>query len=520
MKITSISITLVCLLSWGQASAPAQSAVTKPAVTIRTGELRGSLTSNGVAVFKNIPFSQPPIGNLRWREPLAAKAWTGVRDATAYGPACVQSGNLGTSSSEDCLQLNVWTPKLSVRSHAPVMVWIHGGGNFAGSGVEPLFDGEAFARRGVVLVTINYRLGIFGFFAHPELTRESPHHASGNYGLLDQIMALHWVQDNIAKFGGDPANVTIFGESAGAADVNLLMATPLSKGLFERVIAESGPVIAPPTLAEWEKKGEEFAAKLSITGDQPLTKLRALSSDTLLKAAGGGLSSVGPLLGLDIDGWVLPESPMKVFATGKELHVELILGNNSQELQRPFFPMSGGLNQAIANQFGPLADRALTLYGLNGATAPQPDPELGSAMAQWATDTQFRCGSVAELIWHTGAKSAAYQYQFSLPVHGKEALGAPHGSEVQFVFGALPVPPNKGNFNETDQLASAQMQEYWTNFAKTGDPNGGTLPKWPKFDATARPYLDFTDAGPVAKEGLQRQICDLYMENQKRLMPK
>ena len=290
-------------------------------------------------------------------------------------------------------------------------------------------------------------------------------------------MALQWVHDNISRFGGDPGNVTIFGESAGAADVNLLMATPLSKGLFERVIAESGPVVAPPSLAEWEKKGEEFAAKLNITGDRSLEKLRALSSDVILKAAGGGLSSVGPLLGLDVDGWVLPESPVKVFATGKEMHVGLILGNNSQELQRPFFPMSGGLNAAIARQYGPLADRALTLYGLNGDTAPPPDPELGTAMAQWATDTQFRCGSVAELIWHADAKNPGYEYQFSLPVHGKEALGAPHGSEVQFVFGALPSPPNTGNFNQSDHQASEQMQEYWTNFAKTGDPNGGSLPE-------------------------------------------
>ena len=520
MKTTPLLGILACFLSWAQAPAQAQSAASNPTISIRTGELRGSLTSDGIAVFKNIPFAQPPIGDLRWRAPLAAKRWTGERDATAFGPACVQMGNLNAISSEDCLQLNVWTKKLSIHSRMPVMVWIHGGGNFAGSGVEPLFDGEAFARRGVVLVTINYRLGIFGFFAHPELTKESLHHASGNYGLLDQIMALRWVHDNIAGFGGDPGNVTIFGESAGAADVNLLMATPLSQGLFERVIAESGPVVAPPTLTEWEKKGEEFASKLNITGDRSLAKLRALSSDVVLKAAGGGLSSVGPLLGLDVDGWVLPESPVKVFATGKELHVGLILGNNSQELQRPFFPMSGGLNQAIANQFGPLADRALALYGLNGATEPRPEPELGTAMAQWATDSQFRCGSVAELIWHAGAENPAYQYQFSLPVRGKEALGAPHGSEVQFVFGALPEPPNKGNFNESDRLASAQMQEYWTNFAKTGDPNGKNLPQWPKFDASVRPYLDFTDAGPVAKEGLQRQICDLYMENQKRTMSK
>jgi para-nitrobenzyl esterase len=396
------------------------------------------------------------------------------------------------------------------------MVWIHGGGNIAGSGVEPLFNGETFARHGIVLVTINYRLGVFGFFSHPELTKESPHHGSGNYGLLDQIAALHWVQDNIARFGGDPGNVTIFGESVGAMDVNVLMTTPLSKGLFKRVIAESGPVSTAPTLAEGEKRGEEFAAKLNITGGQALARLRSLTSDELLKTAGGGLSSVGPTLGIDVDGWVIPESPVKLFATGQEHRVGLILGNNSQEIQKPFFPMSGNLNRVIADEYGALADRALMLYGLNGASESQPDPEFGNAMAQWATDTQFRCGSVAELIWHSTAGNPAYEYQFSRTVHGKEARGAPHAAEIPFVFGTLPVWQSMRNYNELDQQYAVEMQEYWVNFAKTGDPNGGSLARWPKFDPTERPYLDFMDAGLVAKEGLRRSICDLYMENQKR----
>jgi para-nitrobenzyl esterase len=515
MKVIAFLSTLACVLSWGLASIPAKSASPNPMVTVSTGELRGSLTTDGVAVFKGIPFAQPPTGNLRWREPLPAKSWTGVRDATVFGPACVQSGHLNATSSEDCLQLNVWTPRWPMRSPVAVMVWIHGGGNIAGSGVEPLFNGETLARHGIVLVTINYRLGVFGFFSHAELTKESPHHASGNYGLLDQIMALHWVRDNIAKFGGDPGNVTMFGESAGAMDVNVLMTTPLSRGLFKRVIAESGPVSAPPTLAEGEKKGEEFAAKLNITGGQALARLRALTSDELLKAAGEGLSSVGPMLGIEVDGWVFPESPVKDFVTGQEHRVGLMLGNNSQELQKPFFPMSGNLNKAIADQYGPLADRALTLYGLNGASEPQSDLEFGNAMAQWATDTQFRCGSVAELIWHSTAENPSYEYQFSRTVHGNEAEGAPHAAEIPFVFGTLAVWQSMRNYNESDQQYAVQMQEYWVNFAKTGDPNGGNLPRWPKFDPTARAYLDFTDAGPVAKEGLRRSICDLFMENQK-----
>ena len=192
-----------------------------------------------------------------------------------------------------------------------------------------------------------------------------------------------------------------------------------------------------------------------------------------------------------------------------------MLGNNSQELQKPFFPMSGNLNKAIADQYGPLTDRALTLYGLNGASESQSDSEFGNAMAQWATDTQFRCGSIAELIWHSSAGNPSYEYQFSRTVHGKEAEGAPHAAEIPFVFGTLAVWQSMRNYNESDQQYSVEMQEYWVNFAKTGDPNGGNLPRWPKFDPAARSYLDFVDAGPVAKEGLRRSICDLYMENQK-----
>ncbi len=225
---------LTCIVCLGQALisaiyAPAKAADPNPVVSIGTGQLRGSLTADGVAVFKNIPFAQPPVGELRWREPLPAKAWTGVRDATAFGPMCNQNDNKQLPHSEDCLQLNVWTPKWPRTSRVPVMVWIHGGGNTAGSGVEALFNGEVLARHGVVVVNVNYRLGVFGFFAHPGLTKESPHHAAGNYGLADQIMALHWVRDNIAKFGGNPANVTIFGESAGASDVNSLIASPLEQ---------------------------------------------------------------------------------------------------------------------------------------------------------------------------------------------------------------------------------------------------------------------------------------------------
>ena len=506
MKSASYSGVLICILCAVHATA----APSDPVVSIRTGQLRGSVTPGGVAVFKNIPFAQPPVGELRWREPLPPKSWSGVRDATAFGPMCNQNDNHQLPHSEDCLQLNVWTPAWPVKSSYPVMVWVHGGGNTAGSGIEALFNGEVLARHGVVVVNVNYRLGVFGFFAHSALTKESPHRASGNYGLADQIMALHWVRDNISKFGGNPANVTIFGESAGASDVNALIASPLSKGLFVRVMAQSGPVGAQPSLAESEKRGADLAAKLGFTGDDALAKLRAISDTELMAKAAQG----GPGLGINVDGWVLPEPAAKVYSEGREQKVALLIGNNSQEMQ----PRGAArdIRELISERYGPLAERALAAYGINGTKEPEPDPENGTVMLQFTTDNSFRCGTVQELIWHTSAGNSGYEYQFSRTVHGKEALGAPHASEIPFIFGTLSVWQNMRKYDDSDRQYAPQMQEYWTNFAKTGDPNGGKLVKWPKFDPAARAYLDFTDAGPVAKEGLRRPVCDLFMENQKR----
>jgi len=523
MKGIGVLSTLACVIWLGQVSISASFAqpstdfAPKPIATVSTGQLRGSLTYDGEAVFKNIPFAEPPVGNLRWHEPVPVKTWTGMRDAATFGPACYQSGHMNATSSEDCLQLNIWTPTWPIKSPVPVMVWFHGGGNIAGSAIEPLFNGETLARHGVILVSANYRLGVFGFFAHPELTKESAHHSSGNYALLDQVMALRWVQENIAQFGGDPANVTIFGESAGSMDVNTLVTMPMSKGLFARAIAESGAAGDAQSLAEAEKRGEALASRLNITGDGTLAKLRAASSEDLVKASSQGPTGGGGMLGINVDGWVLPESPSKAFAAGHENKVPLLFGNNSQELQKPFGPMSADLRSTITKQFGPLADRALAAYGLNGATDPAPDPEFGTVGAQWATDSTFRCATVQELAWHTAAGNTAYEYQFSLSMHGKEAEGAPHASEIPFVFGTLPVWQEMRHYELSDRQYAPLIQEYWVNFAKTGDPNGGSLVKWPKFDPATRAYLDFVDAGAMAKEGLRRSICDLYSENQKRL---
>jgi para-nitrobenzyl esterase len=421
----------------------------------------------------------------------------------------------GADISEDCLYLNVWTPEWPSKSRKPVMLWIHGGGNFAGSGSEANFDGESLAKRGIVLVSANYRLGAFGFFAHPELTAESPHRASGNYGLMDQVAALKWVRDNIARFGGDPRNVTIFGESAGGLDINVLMTSPLAKGLYARLIGESGPVVAPPSLAEGEKKGLSVAATFKAGSIQAL---RAVSAQDLQKATGQGLQFLGPLLGVVVDGWVLPRPPFQVFEAGQEHRVDLLLGSNARELTRPFFPVAG-LKEGIESEFGPLAPKALDGYGISNGREPAPDPVLGSAIAQWATDSQFRCGTVAELVWHSRAGNRSYQFQFSRVPPGRESVGAAHGSEIPYVFGTLSAAGRAANapkYDSKDSAVSDQMQQYWTNFAKTGNPNGGTLPQWPKFDPAARAYMELTAEGPVAREGLRRAACDLFLENVSR----
>ena len=482
-----------------------------PIVTVKAGRLRGAITASGGAVFKGIPYAQPPTGDRRWKEPVAAQPWTGIRDATVFGANCVQGGYLGRNSNEDCLYLNVWTPKWPMTAPAAVMVWIHGGGNFGGTSSDPIFNGESLARHGVVLVTLNYRLGVFGFLAHPALTKESPHHASGNYGLLDQILALRWVHENIARFGGNPANVTVFGESAGSLDLNVLMTSPLTRGLYERVIGESGPVIAPPTLAEEEKKGQKLATRLNIEGGDVLAKLRAIPSADLQREAGQGLAFLGPTLGVNADGYVFPEPPLRAFVQGHQQKVGLLLGSNSQELQRPFTPMAVGLRDAIREQFGPLVERALALYGLSGQTDPAPDPLYGTVLAQWATDVQFRCGSVAELVWHTKAQNPGYQFQFSRWAPEKQELGAPHGSEVAFVFGTLDSNASLPH-TEADHQLSETMQQYWTNFAKTGDPNGEGLPKWPRFDTKSREYMELTNKGAVPAKQLRGTVCDLYKE--------
>jgi para-nitrobenzyl esterase len=520
LRFAAISVLAVC--GWAA----------DPTAAVTGGPIRGAALKEGGAVFKGIPFAQPPVGDLRWQPPASVKPWVGVRDTVVFGPPCAQNagGRMLETSREDCLYLNVWTPEWPSQSLKPVMFWMHGGGNYGGTASGANFDGESLARHGVVVVTTNYRLTVFGFFAHPELTRESAHHASGNYGLMDQIAALQWVHENIAKFGGDAGNITVFGQSAGAVDANVLMTSPLTKGLFQRVIAESGTVTRNPDAATLgmtalgavmtvkagaveysdapELKEAEKDGQALVSGD--LQSLRALAAADLLKIVAAPHQSIGPANGVIVDGWVLPKPPAEVFARGQQHRIPLLIGNNSRE-RTPPQTTPEEVSAAMDAMYGPLASRALTLY----PTAAAPDPLYGGRAAQWVVDTMYRCPVVAQLNWQTAAGNTGYEYQFDHAAPGREALGAVHGTEVPYVFGSLGAQSGAG-----DHEISAALQNYWTNFAKTGNPNGAGLPQWPQFDSSARGYLEFTDNGPVAREGLRRPFCNLYVENVKRLMPR
>lgn len=491
-------------------------------VTLSAGKLRGHARPDGGAEFLGIPYAQPPVGDLRWRPPVPAHPWDGIRDATAFGAACAQpmlSGNWNrfdvARSSEDCLFLNVITPAWPAAKPLPVMVWLHGGANLGGSASSALYKDGTLVKHGVVLVTLNYRLGVFGFLAHPALSNESAHHASGNYGLMDQILALRWVHENIARFGGDPNNVTLFGQSAGSMDTGILMTSPLAHGLFQKAIAESGAAFSPPVipLAEAEHTGEEALAALKLpAGADGIRELRNIPAKEVL-ARLGLLATRWPAgFTPDIDGWAIPRSPAAVFASGGEAHIPLLLGTTSREfaVEEP----ADVLRANITREAGDLGQQALTLYGLTGDAPGSSDPLYGTASEQWAADVLFHCPITTEALWHNTAGQPVYEYELDHPIPGQEARGAVHSGDLPYVFGYFPKTSNiGGNFTETDFKLADMIESYWTNFARSGDPNGPGLPPWPRLDAAQR-YLDFTvDGGAQASDKpLRAAQCGLYRE--------
>jgi para-nitrobenzyl esterase len=471
------------------------------AVQVRTdaGLIEGTpgSASHGAA-FKGIPFAAPPVGDRRWKAPQAVTPWPGVRKATRFGPRCMQGRIFEDmvfrdEPSEDCLYLNVWTPSTPLSKRLPVMVWIHGGGFVAGSASEPRQDGERLAEKGVIVVGINYRLGVFGFLAHPELTKESGQGGSGNYGLLDQVAALQWVQRNIAAFGGDPTRVTIFGESAGSFAVSALMASSLARGLFSRAIGESGAfftvgdgTLAPKSLAASEEVGQQFAASM---GAHSLAALRARSADAVLKASLGKQLWFGPT----IDGYMLHENAYVTFAAGKQSGVPLLAGWNADESRSavtlaPEKPTAKTFAGQTRARFGDSAQAILKAYpaasdaeALESAASLASDMFMGYATWKWI-----------EMHLETG-HSPAFRYSFDrvipiapgtkangLPVTARD-IGARHAGEIEYVFGSLASLP-KVPWEPIDHELSDLMMFYWTNFARSGDPNGGSLPKWPRYD--------------------------------------
>ena len=485
---------IVAVLALVGSSASAQSTPPKAAVT---GGVVAGVRSADVVSFKGIPYAAPPVGALRWRPPQPVKAWRGVKAADKVGALCQQVYNSKDNgvgplpASEDCLTVNVFAP---VGAKAlPVMVWIHGGGFVNGSGTAALYDGTALARRGVVLVTLNYRLGRFGFFAHPALTAEAKGQPVGNYGLMDMIAALKWVQANVAKFGGDPRQVTMFGESAGGIAVNDLMISPAARGLFVRAIVESGVgrEVAPP-LAAAEKAGQDFAAKVGLA-NATAADLRNLTPERILKAGDPDIRTGG---GTIADGKILTTNPADGFARGLEAKVPYIVGWNSLEFPVP----AAGLDRLLeTTPAGPSAVRA-------GLAAVYPDE--ASFEAHVVSDLLFNEAGLNLARLHAGHLQPTWVYRFSVlsPSMKGKLMGAPHASERQYVFRTLNTSPWPTDAN--DAVQAATMSAYWASFAKHGDPNGAGRVTWPAYSAAHDELLDFTNAGPVVIRTPDKPVID------------
>ena len=467
------------------------------------GQLQGT-SADGVASFKGIPFAAPPVGELRWKAPQPVPAWQGVRKADAYGPSCMQSAQMialmgaGPAVSEDCLYLNVWTAAKSAAERRPVMVWIYGGGFAAGMTGIPGYDGQQFAKRGVVLVSVAYRVGPFGFLADPALTREGGG-TSGNYGLQDMIAGLRWVKRNIAKFGGDPARVTIFGESAGGLAVSMLAASPAAAGLFQRAISESGSSFGPPShskdagalvpsLKSAEASGHSFLTKLGATD---LAGARALSADKVQSALPADALSGG--FWPNFDGRILPGDQYLRYSAGRFNDTPVLIGTNSDEgalFARPGMTVAAFEMQVRAG-YGDHADDILKAY------PHANDLDAARAAKQLFRDTTFAWGTWAwAKLQSEHGKHPVYIYYFDHRTP-QSPDGANHASEIAFVFNTLSAPGLGGvrlKIGPKEVKLAEQMQRYWVNFATNGDPNGSGLPSWPAFDVKTQQAMVLDDA--------------------------
>ncbi|WP_407704835.1 carboxylesterase/lipase family protein [Tellurirhabdus rosea] len=490
-----------------------------PRVRTANGTVEGVVEASGVRSFKGIPFAAPPVGELRWREPQPVQNWTGVRKADKFGPRAMQRPVFGDMNfrsngmSEDCLYLNVWTPAQTGKEKLPVLVYFYGGGFIAGDGSEPRYDGESMARRGIVALTVNYRLNVFGFMSHPELTKESPHKASGNYGLLDQAAALRWVQQNIAAFGGDPKRVTIAGESAGSVSVSAQMVSPLSKNLIAGAIGESGSLLgtlSPTPLNKAEEAGTQFATML---GAKSLADLRAIPADKLLEATA---QPATPRFSTVLDGYFLPKPALAVFEAGEQSRVPLLVGWNSEEsgfrsILGKDEPTPENYAKAVQRVYGENAAEVLKLYPattneevMDAAMALAGDRFIGFSTWKWADMHRKTSGKPVFRYFYTrprpdmvpemgnasaGLAGGVVRNNDPNAPKAPRSRGAVHSAEIEYAMGNLAT--NKVYaWTPEDYKVSELMQSYFANFVKNGAPNGPGLPSWPAASAgNAVPFM-------------------------------
>ncbi len=486
-----------------------------PAHTVRVeGGVVSGVAGEGVVAWKGVPYAAPPLGDLRWRAPAPVVAWTGVRPADAYAHDCMQepfpsdAAPLGTPPAEDCLYLNVWAPEAPAAKKLPVMVWIHGGGFVNGGSSPAVYDGSHFARRGVVLVSFNHRLGRFGFFAHPALTKESPGTPLGNYGFLDQIAALRWVQKNVAAFGGDPGNVTLFGESAGGISVNTLMVAPSARGLFQKAIVESGGGRAggltpmrrlhepgPDGSPSAEATGVAFAKLVGVSGEDAsaLAALRKLPASELVR--GLNLMTMGQqrdtYAGPMIDGTIVPEEVEPAFRAGRQARVPYLIGANNREFG--FLPLPPQAVEGMLARFGADKDKVVAAYDPQGTG---DKGELGIGLASDGAMVE-PARLLARLASAAGQPTFVYRFSYVASSLRKTTKGALHATEIPFVFQTVRAKYAEATSPEDEAIAAA-VNAYWTAFARTGNPNGESRPAWPAYDARSDQLMDFSTAGPTA----------------------